>query len=64
MASDLNNRLREVSNYLEHDDNRNIILRNPRGKRHWRLPTVNKKYLVNNPFFQQIPTTGVPMCYE
>jgi TnpA family transposase len=59
MASDLNNRLREVSNYLEHDDNRNIILRNPKGKRHWRLPTVNKKYLVNNPFFQQIPSTGV-----
>ena len=59
MASDLNIRLREVSHYLEHDDNRNIILRNPKGKRHWRLPTTNKKYWVNNPFFQQIPTTGV-----
>ena len=59
MARDLGIRLREVSNYLEHDDNRNIILRNPKGKRHWRLPTANKKHLVNNPFFQQIPTTGV-----
>ncbi len=59
MAMDLNKRLREVSSYLEHDDNRNIILRNPKGKRHWRLPTANKKYVVNNPFFQQIPTTGV-----
>lgn len=59
MARDLNIRLREVSNYLEQDDNRNIILRNRKGKRHWRLPTANKKYLVNNPFFEQIPTTGV-----
>jgi len=59
MDKDLNSRLQEVSSYLEQDDNRNIILRNPKGKRHWRLPTANKKYLVNNPFFQQIPTTGV-----
>ncbi len=59
MAKNLGVRLQEVSHYLEHDDNRNIILRNPKGKRHWRLPTANKKYLVNNPFFQQLPTTGV-----
>ncbi len=59
MAKGLETRLQEVSNYLEQDDNRNIILRNPKGKRHWRLPTASKKHLVNNPFFQQIPTTGV-----
>jgi len=59
MAMDLEIRLYEVSEYLEQDDNRNIILRNPKGKRLWRLPTASKKYLVNNPFFQQIPTTGV-----
>ncbi|EIF42700.1 protein TnpA [gamma proteobacterium BDW918] len=58
-ANDLEIRLYEVSDYLEQDDNRNIILRNPKGKRLWRLPTGSKKYLVNNPFFQQIPTTGV-----
>ncbi|MBU3071730.1 Tn3 family transposase, partial [Aestuariicella sp. G3-2] len=59
MARDLEVRLHDVSEYLEHDDNRNIILRNPKGKRLWRLPIASKKYLVNNPFFQQIPTTGV-----
>jgi TnpA family transposase len=59
MNRDLEIRLHEVSEYLEQDDNRNIILRNPKGKRLWRLPTASKKYLVNNPFFQQIPTTGV-----
>ena len=59
MAMDLEIRLYEVSEYLEQDDNRNIVLRNPKGKRLWRLPTTSKKYLVNNPFFQQLPTTGV-----
>ena len=59
MTRDLEIRLHEVSEYLERGDNRNIILRNPKGKRLWRLPTASKKYLVNNPFFQQIPTTGV-----
>ncbi|WP_261845161.1 Tn3 family transposase [Aliamphritea ceti] len=59
MAMDLEIRLHDVSDYLEHDDNRNIILRNPKGKRLWRLPASSKKYLVNNPFFQQIPTTSV-----
>ena len=59
MSGDLEIRLHEVGEYLERDDNRNIILRNPKGKRLWRLPTASKKHLVNNPFFQQIPTTGV-----
>ena len=59
MNRDLEIRLHEVSEYLERGDNRNIILRNPKGKRLWRLPTASKKYLVNNPFFQQIPTTGI-----
>jgi TnpA family transposase len=59
MMRQLNSRLEEVSTYLEDSDNRNVILRNPQGKRHWRLPGGNKKQLVNNPFFQQIPTTSV-----
>jgi Tn3 transposase DDE domain/Domain of unknown function (DUF4158) len=59
MTRDLELRLYDVSEYLEHDDNRNIILRNPRGKRLWRLPIASKKHLVNNPFFQQIPRTSV-----
>jgi len=59
MDMSLDIRLHEVSEYLEKDDNRNIILRNPKGKRLWRLPTASKKYLINNPFFQQIPATGV-----
>ncbi|MFT0966219.1 hypothetical protein, partial [Enterobacter hormaechei] len=33
--------------------------RNPQGKRFWRLPSASKHHLVNNPFFQQIPTTGI-----
>jgi len=59
MTMELDIRLYEVSEYLERADNRNIILRNPRGKRVWRLPAASKKYMVNNPFFQQMPTTGV-----
>ncbi|WP_436286951.1 Tn3 family transposase, partial [Thalassolituus maritimus] len=59
MSGDLEIRLHDVGEYLEQDDNRNIILRSPKGKRLWRLPTASKKHLVNNPFFQQIPTTGV-----
>lgn len=59
MAMQLDIRLYEVSDYLERADNRNIILRNPKGKRVWRLPAASKKYMVNNPFFQQMPRTGV-----
>ncbi len=58
MAMELDTRLYEVGEYLEQEDNRNIILRNPQGKRFWRLPSASKHHLVNNPFFQQIPTTG------
>jgi len=59
MAIELETRLYEVGEYLEHEDNRNIILRNPQGRHFWRLPSASKHHLVNNPFFQQIPTTGV-----
>jgi len=59
MATELDTRLFEVGEYLEQEDNRNIILRNPQGKHFWRLPSASKHHLVNNPFFQQIPTTGV-----
>ncbi len=59
MAMELDTRLYEVGEYLEQEDNRNIILRNPQGKRFWRLPSASKHHLVNNPFFQQIPTTGI-----
>ncbi|WP_407252120.1 hypothetical protein [Klebsiella pneumoniae] len=33
MAMELDTRLYEVGEYLEQEDNRNIILRNPQGKR-------------------------------
>ena len=59
MAMELDIRFHEVSDYLERADNRNIILRNPKGKRLWRLPNASPKHLINNPFFQQMPTTGV-----
>ncbi len=59
MNLNLNNRLQHVSEYLEQADNSNIILRNTKGKRVWRLPSTTKKHMVNNPFFQQMPTTGV-----
>ncbi len=59
MNSNLTARLQHVSAYLEQADNSNIILRNPKGKCVWRLPSTTKKYMVNNPFFQQMPTTGV-----
>ena len=54
MATQLDLRLNEVSDYLEATDNRNIILRQKGGKRHWKLPTASKKHLVNNPFFGQM----------
>ncbi|HEC0104712.1 TPA: Tn3 family transposase, partial [Klebsiella pneumoniae] len=49
MAMELDTRLYEVGEYLEQEDNRNIILRNPQGKRFWRLPSASKHHLVNNP---------------
>lgn len=59
MADKLDSRLEQVSDYLERADNRNIILRNPKGKRLWRLPGGGKKHLVNSRFFQQMPATGI-----
>lgn len=59
MNSNLVSRLQHVSAYLEKADNSNIIFRNKKGKRIWRLPSATKKHMVNNPFFQQMPTTGV-----
>lgn len=59
MISELNLRLSEVSRYLEKADNRNVILTSKGGKRHWRLPTANKKHLVNNPFFEQMRSVDI-----
>jgi TnpA family transposase len=59
MAQALDSRLRAVGDYLDKADNRNVVLRNPKGKRSWRLPTGSKSAMVNNPFFQQLPTTAV-----
>ena len=59
MNSSLTARLQHVSSYLEQADNSNIILRNTKGKRVWKLPSTTKKHMVNNPFFQQMPTTGI-----
>lgn len=64
MANDLEDRLPEISDYLEQDDNRNIILRNPKGKRLWRLPAGSKRYLVNNPFFQHIDKEECSLVYN
>ena len=52
MNSNLTARLQHVSAYLEKADNSNIILRNTKGKRVWRLPSTTKKHMINNPFFQ------------
>ncbi len=59
LAQSLDSRLRAVGDYLDKADNRNVVLRNPKGKRSWRLPTGSKATMVNNPFFQQLPTTAV-----
>jgi TnpA family transposase len=55
----LDSRLHAVSDYLDKADNRNVVLRNPKGKRSWRLPSGSKSLMVNNPFFAQLPTTAV-----
>ena len=59
MATELDMRLDEVSHYLEETDNRDIILKQKGGKRHWRLPTASKKHLVNNPFFGQMRSVDI-----
>ncbi|MBT4522438.1 MAG: Tn3 family transposase [Halieaceae bacterium] len=59
MEQALDSRLRAVSDYLDKADNRNVVLRNPKGKRSWRLPAGSKSTMVNNPFFSQLPTTAV-----
>lgn len=59
MATELDGRLHEVSHYLEQDNNRNMVLQNPKGKRFWRLPSSSKNSPLNNPFFQQLPATSV-----
>ena len=59
MVNELNVRLHEVSQYLEPVDNRDVILRNRGGKRHWRLRAANKKHLVNNPFFEQMRSVEI-----
>jgi len=59
MVMELDNRLQDVSDYLEQKDNCNVIFKNPKGKRQWRLPTRSKKHLVNNPYFQQIPKISI-----
>ncbi len=59
MEIELESRLHEVSHYLEQDNNRNLVLHNPKGKRFWRLPTSSRNSPLNNPFFQQLPATSV-----
>ena len=59
MATKLDLRLYEVSHYLEKTDNRDVILKQNGGKRHWRLPTTSKKHLVNNPFFEQMRSVDI-----
>ncbi|MFK7975221.1 MAG: Tn3 family transposase [Halioglobus sp.] len=59
MEQGLDSRLRAVNDYLDKADNRNVVLKNAKGKRSWRLPAGSKSAMVNNPFFQQLPTTAV-----
>jgi TnpA family transposase len=54
MVQELNDRMVQVAHFLEHEDNRDVILRHKAGKRYWRLPSANKQHLVNNPFFEQM----------
>lgn len=59
MSEELSAKLIQVSESLKDTDNRNVVLRQKDGKRHWRLPTTNKAILLHNPFFQQMPTTAL-----
>lgn len=43
LTTNLDSRLQNVSNYLEETDNRNIILRDPKGKHIWRLSSGKNK---------------------
>lgn len=44
---------------LKMTDDRDVILKNKGGKRQWRLPTGNKKQLVNNTFFEQMRSVEI-----
>lgn len=59
MTEELDTKLIRVSESLKDTDNRNVVLRQKGGKRHWRLPTNNKELLLHNPFIQQMPTTAL-----
>jgi hypothetical protein len=59
MTEELDTKLIRVSESLKDTDNRNVVLRQKGGKRHWRLPTTNKELLLHNPFIQQMPTTAL-----
>ena len=59
MIEELDTKLIRVSESLKDTDNRNVVLRQKGGKRHWRLPTTNRELLLNNPFFHQMPTTAL-----
>ncbi len=59
---ELDTRLYEVGEYLEQEDNRNIILRNPQGKRFWRLPSVPANIIWSTiPSSSKFPQRGLRM---
>ncbi len=59
MAMELDPVCTKSANILNRKTNRNIILRNPQGKRFWRLPSAQQTSSGQQSLFQQIPTTGI-----
>jgi len=63
MTLELDNRLHAVSDHLEQADNRNIILRNPKGKRLWRLPTASNNTRLTIPSSNRCQQPAWQTCY-
>ena len=59
MNDEFDSQLITASEFLDQEDNSNVVLRSATGKHVWKLPTKYKKPAVNNPFFQQLPKTSV-----
>lgn len=59
LQTELTNRLSQVSQKINEDDDTDVIMQHRGGKRLWRLPYKGKKKLINNPFFEKLRSTHI-----
>lgn len=59
MEKKMSDKLQRVCRRIDEGDNRNVILRQRKGKTHWRLPYSGAKTAVNNPFFERMTPINI-----